>query len=262
MIDSIETDEFLEPATTSAAFQGVRLSTRIMPAALAAQGGDWCDVFALSRDVVALSIGDVCGHGAAKYAAMTSLRKAIRDAAWLGLDPAQTLGVANAFLRRYDPEENATAIFALLDTRRRSLVFANAGHPPPLVVGPLGGSFLEFSPADLPLGIVADVLPDLHVVNVPAGTLLVLYTDGVSERGRKPIQGEAQLFEAAMFAYAASHLLSAAVIERQMFLTGSNIDDAAILTAWTPGVPLRRGDSSRARAGRATRRNVRASDPA
>jgi serine phosphatase RsbU (regulator of sigma subunit) len=204
-----------------------------MPAALGACGGDWCEAFVLARDVVALSIGDVCGHGPEKFTAMIALRQAIRDAAWLGLDPAQTLSAANAFLRRYDPDENATAVFALLNTRRRSLAFANAGHPPPLMAGALGALFLAYAQTDLPLGIAAEIVPDLHVVNVPASTLLVFYTDGVSERGQKPIQGEAQLRDAAMFAYQASHLLSAAVIERQMFLTGSNLDDAAILTAWT-----------------------------
>ncbi|MGA2392691.1 MAG: PP2C family protein-serine/threonine phosphatase [Candidatus Lustribacter sp.] len=210
MIDTIETREFFEPATTSSAFHGVRLSTRIMPAALGASGGDWCEAFVVSRDVVAFSIGDVCGHGAEKSTAMIALRRAIGSAAWLGLDPAQTLTVANAFLRRYDPEENATATFALLNTRRRSLAFANAGHPPPLLVGLLGAAFLEFPEPDLPLGIMSDLVPALHVVNVPASTLLVFYTDGVSERGRNPIHGEAQLRDAAMFAYRASHLLSAA----------------------------------------------------
>jgi serine phosphatase RsbU (regulator of sigma subunit) len=202
-------------------------------------------IFVISRNVVALSIGDVCGHGAEKAATMTALRQSIRDAAWLGLSPAQTLTAANAFLGRYDPEENATAIFALLDTSRRTLVFANAGHPPPLIVGPLGAVFLEFPQADLPLGVVAEIVPTLHAVSVPAATLLVLYTDGVSEHARKPIQGEAQLRDAAVFAYQTSHLLSAAVIERQMFLTGSNLDDAAILTAWTPGVPIMRRDTTR-----------------
>jgi serine phosphatase RsbU (regulator of sigma subunit) len=245
MIEPIEPPEFPEPATTNGSFNGVRLSARIMPAALASQGGDWCEAFVVSRDVVALSIGDVCGHGAEKYTTMTELRQTIRDAAWLGLNPAQILTVANVFLRRYDPEENATAVFALLNTRRRSLVFANAGHPPPLMAGPFGAVFLEFPQADLPLGIVGEIVPSLHVVSVPAASLLVFYTDGVSERGRKPIQGEAQLRDAAMFAYQASHLLSAGVIERQMFLTGSNLDDAAILTAWTPGVPIMRGETKR-----------------
>ena len=81
MIDPIETRELSEPATTSETFHGVRLNTRIMPAALAAQGGDWCEAFVVSRDVIALSIGDVCGHGAEKSTAMVALRQAIRNAA-------------------------------------------------------------------------------------------------------------------------------------------------------------------------------------
>ena len=251
MIEPLETLEISEPGTTSSVFHGVRLSTRIMPAALAERGGDWCETFAVSKDVVALSIGDICGHGVEKFAVMGEVRQAIRDAAALGLDPGQTLAAANGFLRRYDPEENATAIFALFNVRKRSLAFANAGHPPPLMAGPFGALFLEFPQADLPLGIVAELIPALHVVSVPAATLLVFYTDGVSERGRKPIEGEAQLREAAIFAHKASHLASAAVIERQMFLTGSNLDDAAILTAWTLGTPIMRGGSARqVRAGR------------
>jgi serine phosphatase RsbU (regulator of sigma subunit) len=245
MIEPIEPLEILEPATTSSVFRGVRLSTRIMPAALAARGGDWCETFAVSEDIVALSIGDVCGHGAEKFAAMGELRQTIRDAACRGLDPQQTLAVANRFLRRYDPEENATAILALLNVRKRSLVFANAGHPPPLIAGPFGALFLEYPEADLPLGIMAEITPALHVVSIPAATLLVLYTDGVSERDRKPIQGEFQLRDAVIFAYNVKHLASAAVIERQMFLTGSNLDDAAIMTAWTLGAPIMRGRSTR-----------------
>jgi serine phosphatase RsbU (regulator of sigma subunit) len=245
MIEPIETLEILEPGTTSSVFRGARLSTRIMPAALAARGGDWCETFAVSEDVVALSIGDVCGHGAEKFAAMGELRQTIRDAVGRGLDPSQTLGVANRFLRRYDPEENATAILALLNICRRSLVFANAGHPPPLMAGPFGALFLKYPAADVPLGVLAEIAPALHAVSVPAATLLVFYTDGVSERARKPIEGEAQLRDAAMFAYKAAHLASANVIERQMFLTGSNLDDAAILTAWTLGAPIMRGKSTR-----------------
>jgi hypothetical protein len=48
-----------------------------------------------------------------------------------------------------------------------------------------------------------------------------------------------------IFAYNVKHLASAAVIERQMFLTGSNFDDSAILTAWTLGAPIMRGRSTR-----------------
>jgi hypothetical protein len=113
------------------------------------------------------------------------------------------------------------------------------------MAGPFGALFLEYAATDLPLGVMAEIAPAVHVVSVPAATLLVFYTDGVSERDRKPIEGEAQLRDAAMFAYKADHLASAGVIERQMFLTGSNLDDAAILTAWTLGAPIMRGKSAR-----------------
>jgi serine phosphatase RsbU (regulator of sigma subunit) len=233
VIDPLEISQ-REPAATSSLFQGVQLSTRIMPAMLGAYGGDWCETFIVSEDVIALSIGDVCGHGIEKFDTMFSLRKAIHDAVGHGLDPAQALAEANRFLRRYDPEEYATALFALLNIRSRSLVFANAGHPPPLVTGPGGTSFLEFPNADFPLGLEANMVPVLHVVSVPEETLLIFYTDGVSEHARKPLDGARELHDAAIFAYNFSVLPTAAVIEKRMCLTGSNHDDAAILTAWLP----------------------------
>ena len=62
----------------------------------------------------------------------------------------------------------------------------------------------------------------------------LLYTDGVIERDRKPLQGMADLLNAAIFAYNFSRLPTASVVERQMLLTGENPDDAAILAVWTP----------------------------
>ena len=219
---------------TSANFNGVRLNMRIMPADGAAAGGDWCESFVISDDVIALSIGDICGHGIEKVEAMTLTRQAIRDAANAGADPAQILAAANRFLRGYDPQENATALFALLNTREQTLSFANAGHPPPLMADPLGTRYLAFDESDLPLGIEAEIEPAVRTVIVPAGTLLVLYTDGVIESERRPLHGETELREAVTFAYQFSALSTATVIEERLLMTESNRDDAAILTAWMP----------------------------
>jgi serine phosphatase RsbU (regulator of sigma subunit) len=237
MIEPVSPTHVPEPASMSWAVQGIRLSTRIMPAARALRGGDWCEAFAVSEDVMALSIGDVCGHGDGKYPAMAATRKAIREAACRGLDPAQTLTEANRFLCAFDPGEYATALFGLLHMRSNTLVFANAGHPPPLMATPRDTVYLEYPFADLPLGIDDSLVPALHTVTVPASTLLVFYTDGVTEHGRKALQGAAELREATIFATKFSMLPTAAVIEKQMFLAGSNGDDAAILTAWTPVGP-------------------------
>lgn len=237
MIDPVPIPYPPEPASMSWMVRGVRLSTRIMPAGRAARGGDWCEAFAVSEDIMALSIGDVCGHGDDKYAAMAATRLAIREAACRGLDPAQTLAEAHLFLRAFDPDEYATALFGLLNLRTQALVFANAGHPAPLMATPGEATYLEYAASDLPLGIEDPFMPALHEITIPASSLLVLYTDGVTEHERRPLHGAAELRNAAIFAANFSMLPTAAVIEKQMFLTGSNHDDAAILTVWTPTGP-------------------------
>lgn len=227
----------LEPSRTSSIFNGLRISSRIIPAAGAARGGDWCEAFAVSEDVIALSIGDVCGHGAGKFDTMVAISGAIRDAALRGFDPAHALAEGGRIVREFARDELATAIFALLDTRKRSMAYANAGHPPPLLVGPYGSLFLEYPEADLPLGIDSAGSPTTHSISVPATTLIVLYTDGVSESERDSLWGAERLRAAAIFARKFPSFPTAATIESIM-LPGTNFDDAAILTIRTPLFPV------------------------
>lgn len=220
--------------TTASIFRGVRLSSRVTAASHATQGGDWCEAFVLSDTVVALSIGDVVGHGPGAVATRLLASRAVRDAASYGLNPAESLAAANRLLCNLDPEIYATAFFALLDTRRGIVSFANAGHPPPLIVGPAGSWFLSYGKPDLPLGLKGESLATVRVARMPARTLLVLYTDGVTDHERRPLLGEAQLHEAALLAYESSARHAAPAIEELMALTAANADDAAILTAWMP----------------------------
>ncbi len=240
MIHRTAPPQHTEARATDFVLNGVRLSTITTPALHAPHGGDWCETFVLSRDVIALSIGDVCGHGAEAFPAMVAVRQSIRDAATQGLDPAQTLSAANRAIAAFDAELHATAFFALLDTRNAILTFANAGHPPPLLITPLGARFLTFPVADLPLGVERELIPELRIARAPARTLLVLYTDGITEHERKPIRGEAQLRHAASFAYRYQGPPTAAGIEELMFLATPKRDDASILTVWTPGASLDR----------------------
>jgi serine phosphatase RsbU (regulator of sigma subunit) len=233
MISQTSPLEAYEPRASSRSINGVRVSTWIAPVSGAARGGDWCEAFAVGEDRVAISIGDVCGHGDHKYATMAVMRQAIRDAALRGLDPAETLAAANEFLRWYDPDEYATAIFGFLTQPHGHLAFANTGHPAPLLAGSGGASYLEYPVADLPLGVEARLLPELHHVKVPAASLLVFYTDGVTEYDRRPLTGAAQLHDASLFAYELPALQAARVIEKRMRIGRGLRDDAAILAAWT-----------------------------
>lgn len=233
MIDHDDPFTSSEVASSGSLFNGFWLSTSILPARRATHGGDWCQTFAVSRNVLALSIGDVCGHGAEHFAAMSRLRAAIKSAALDGLDPAQILVEANRYVYGLDPWWYATALFALLDTDARTITYANAGHPPPLMVGRAGSRFLTGSRPDLPLGIESSIVPSLHVAATPRNSLLVLYTDGVTERLRQPLAGEEELRSAATLAFANSKTPAAALIGDLMNLNGSNDDDASILTART-----------------------------
>jgi serine phosphatase RsbU (regulator of sigma subunit) len=169
---------------------------------------------------------------------MTALRQGLRDRANRGLGPARTLGELSRLARSLGPGMHATSVFAVLNTQLRTLTFANAGHPPPLLGGATASRFLEFSRHDVPLGVAVDRLPEQHTVELPAGALIVLYTDGVTERERNIVKGEEQLHGAAIFAHRCRDQPGASVIERQMFLHGSNEDDAAILTARMPEAKL------------------------
>lgn len=238
----------------STRINGAGINTCIMHADHAAGGGDWCEAFAISDDVIALSIGDVCGHGIEKMGVMEALRDRLHVALAQGESPADALEETNRFLRAYDDDENATAIVALLDLGRRSLTFVNAGHPPPLMAGPYGATYLEFARPDVPIGVRAAIEPTTHVISVAASTLIVLYTDGVSEHEREPLKGSAELYAATVVAYALPATHPAIFLQERMALTDVNRDDAAILTVRMPLSPIarrspsamRRADSARA----------------
>ena len=211
---------------------GARFSSCILPAMLAARSSDWCETFFISKSCIALSIGDVCGHGIEQYALMVAVRTIIHDAVVRGLSPNACLGEANRYLCTHHPDKTATAILAFLDTEKHSFRFANAGHPPPLMVSASKASFLEYADTDLMLGVDIAAKPTMRVVDLEAATLVVLYTDGVIEHGKDAIKGVDELIDAAIRAYDCSSSPQAHIIEKNMYLTGLNSDDASILTAF------------------------------
>lgn len=193
MIDPLGRLAARAPASFNWSLHGVQLSARIRAAGDSEFGGDWCEAFPVSQGVIALSIGDVRGHGEEKYATMVAMRGALRAAALCGLDPAQALAEAHDFLRVYDPEDFATAILAFLHVARRRVSFAIAGHPPPLHCSATGAVYLDAGSYDVPLGIPSGAPPVRHDVQLSCASLLVFYTDGVTERARQPHNGQAEL---------------------------------------------------------------------
>jgi anti-sigma regulatory factor (Ser/Thr protein kinase) len=167
----------LRPDRLPSLAEGV-VAARYLPADTREIGGDWYDVVSLPDGRVALTLGDVAGHGVHAASQMAGLRHAVRAYANEGFSPAQ---VARRVDRHFQGEF-ATFLYLVFDPSAGELRFANAGHLPPLMLAPDGEArFLSESPS-LPLGLEQDVLFEERVVEFPPGAIVLAYTDGLIER--------------------------------------------------------------------------------
>ena len=162
---------------------GMALAARYVPAgADMAVGGDWYDVVELPSGHIGLAIGDVAGHGPRAASTMGQLRMALRAYALEEPSPAEVVSRLDRLVSRLLVSEIVTLVYLVLDLDSGMIRFANAGHPPPLVVGSGGQtSFLE-SGLGSPLGCDDPGLPvEASFRLVPDSTLL-LFTDGLVEK--------------------------------------------------------------------------------
>lgn len=153
-------------------------------------GGDWWDGLVLPDGRVALTVGDVAGHGVPAVAVMGQLRNTMRSHLVAGLDPAESLAELSALLDWTDPAAHATAVAVVADPATGELVWASAGHPPPLVTSPGCKPRWLDVPAAPPLGALPRDRPHPyrnHHEHVAPGEALHLYSDGLVEGRRRDI---------------------------------------------------------------------------
>ncbi|MBN0049263.1 SpoIIE family protein phosphatase [Streptomyces actuosus] len=178
-----------------AAQGAVEVAYRYLPArSRAGLGGDWFDVIPLSGARVALVVGDVVGHGLRASATMGRLRTAVHTLADVDLPPEELLVHLDDLITHLRAEEDpatdseleistdliASCLYLVYDPVSRRCAAAGAGHPPPAVVTPDGKAEFIDLPVGPPLGVGG--LPFEAVEwDVPRGSLLVLYTDGLVE---------------------------------------------------------------------------------
>ncbi|MCK8434291.1 SpoIIE family protein phosphatase [Streptomyces sp. D2-8] len=175
--------------------EAAEVAYRYLPARTrAGLGGDWFDVIPLSGARVALVVGDVVGHGLRASATMGRLRTAVRTLADVDLPPEELFVHLDDLITHLGAEEDtatdpeievvtdlvATCLYLVYDPVSRRCTAVGAGHPPPAVVTPDGkAEFIDLSVGP-PLGVGG--LPFEAVEwEVPRGSLLVLYTDGLVE---------------------------------------------------------------------------------
>jgi anti-sigma regulatory factor (Ser/Thr protein kinase)/PAS domain-containing protein len=213
---------------------------RYLPAQ-AGVGGDWFDVIPLPGARVALVVGDVVGHGLHAAATMGRLRTAVHNFSALDLPPDELLGHLDELIGRIDSDEaagngelsvaGATCLYAIYDPVARRCVLSRAGHPPPALVHPDGRVEFPELPAGLPLGLGG--MPfEATEWQVPEGSQLVLYTDGlIEDRDRDIDVGFGLLSDALSRGTRSPEQTCMAVLDAM--LSDRQHDDIALLVART-----------------------------
>jgi PAS domain S-box-containing protein len=169
----------------------VETASRYLPADIDnGVGGDWFDVIPLSGARVALVVGDVVGHGINAAATMGRLRTAVHTLADMELPPDELLTRLDDTVQRLAEADagdtapspvGATCVYAVYDPVTRLCTMASAGHPPPAIVDPRGRVTFPDLPTGAPLGIGLGVPFEAVELELPEGSLLALYTDGMVE---------------------------------------------------------------------------------
>jgi hypothetical protein len=168
----------LGPVGTSVAYR---------PADGPGAGGDFYDVFALEDGRLAVIVGDVSGHGREALPHTALVRFTVRAYLEAGMAPGKALQTAGNVLERQLAGSFATVVTAIYHPRERTLTYASAGHPPPVVLGEgeTAGAAQAISPVTScsapPIGAGTRTGTRETVVSVPGAARLCFHTDGVTE---------------------------------------------------------------------------------
>ena len=162
---------------------GVRFAGRCVPATDV--GGDYFGYFAAGESGVDCLIGDVSGHGVGAALMMAAARTTFMSARLVEEGAAAILTKLNALL--HDDLDRAdlfmTASCTTFDASTRELRYANAGHPPALVLRAGKSQCIPLRANGILLGIQNDARFDEASLQMNAGDVVVLYTDGITEMG-------------------------------------------------------------------------------
>ena len=152
------------------------------PAANEATGGDIYGAWPVGDGrSVAVLVGDVAGKGVETAALSSMVRFVIEARSWDSLCPAEVLGQANAMLLGRLPRDTfVTAFLGVLSSD--SLLYANAGHLPPLHVR--GGTAEPLEGHGLPLGVLEHPAYSFTELALEPGDLVFAHTDGLVEARR------------------------------------------------------------------------------
>ncbi|WP_043666022.1 PP2C family protein-serine/threonine phosphatase [Streptomyces xylophagus] len=155
------------------------LAARYLPSSTSALiGGDWYDALQLSDGATLLSVGDLTGHGVAVTSGMAMLLGALRGMAMAGTEPGQLMSWLNQLLDATVQPALGSAVCCRYRPETRTLTWAQAGHPAPLLFRDGTGRVLS-APDGVLLGATSGAAYGQAEETLDAGDVLLLHTDGL-----------------------------------------------------------------------------------
>lgn len=207
-------------------------------------GGDFYDLFPLSRTTWGFFLGDVSGKGAGAAVVTALARHTLRAAAVFDDDPIEVLRNLDTVLAQTfsgDPTRFCTLIFGRIAVQDNgfSVEMASGGHQPPLVLYADGSAYYADTTGGQAVGITRDPHFVATRLRLTAGDTLVLYTDGLTEASTG-VGHERYDDSGALLEFARSHSPTTApdivtAIEDLLARLGSGVeDDTAVLALSVP----------------------------
>jgi sigma-B regulation protein RsbU (phosphoserine phosphatase) len=154
-------------------------------------GGDYYDFFRLPGGLLGVLIADVSGKGTSAALYMAELKGLVLSLSQIYLSPRKMLTEVNRIISdNLDTRSFITMTYAVIDLKAGKMTYARAGHTPLIFMRSLVAdeSVRVLTPSGLVVGLH---IPGAHEkfielleeesLDLHAGDVIVLYTDGVSE---------------------------------------------------------------------------------
>ncbi|WP_019069083.1 PP2C family protein-serine/threonine phosphatase [Streptomyces hokutonensis] len=208
------------------------LAARYLPSSTNALiGGDWYDALQLSDGATLLSVGDLTGHGVAVTSGMAMLLGALRGMAMAGTEPGQLMSWLNQLLDATVQPALGSAVCCRYRPETRTLTWAQAGHPAPLLFRDGTGRMLS-APDGVLLGATSGASYGQAEETLEAGDVLLLHTDGLVTGHDRPEAVDRLLDLAPRFGEARTAQDCVRMVVEE-FGDSAREDDACVLVART-----------------------------
>jgi len=145
-------------------------------------GGDYYDYIPIDEHTVQVVVADVAGKGVPAALLMSATAATMQLEANHDRNMLEIVGRLNTGIHAVSDEERyVTLLLAEIDARERTLRYVNCGHNPALLLQAQTGAVTRLNSSCAPIGVSAENPCELASVDLIAGDVLVLYTDGVTE---------------------------------------------------------------------------------